>query len=196
VDHVRQGEPDDREAVVVTVTAAFANDPAWSFLLEDAYDRLAPEFAGALFDTRVNSEGVWVTSDLAAVAMWEQMGGDRPPAVGSEQIWKGFRAAAGESAWTRLTEYERAVDVARPTSPYWYLGVLATRPDRLREGLATAVMTPVLERADREGLDCCLETSTAANLRFYEGRGFIDTTAVHIMSGPPTWWLRRAPQGP
>lgn len=32
---VRQAEPDDRAAVIVSV-AAFAEDPAWSFLLEDA----------------------------------------------------------------------------------------------------------------------------------------------------------------
>jgi GNAT superfamily N-acetyltransferase len=194
VDVVRQAGPDDRAAVIANVAAAFAGDPAWSFLLDDAYDRLAPEFAGALFDTRVLAGGVWVTSDLAAVAMWEPMGGET--VAGAAPIWEAYRAVVDEPAWARLVEYERAVDAARPGSPYWYLGVLATRPDRHREGLATAVMAPVLARADREGLDCCLETSSSANLRFYERRGFTDPTAVHIRSGPPTWWLRRPPLGP
>ena len=98
---------------------------------------------------------------------------------------------AGASVWRRLVEYERAVDAARPTTPYWYLGVLATRPDRQGEGGASAVMAPVLAAADGDGIDCCLETSTARNRAFYERRGFTEVTDVHITGGPPTWWLRR-----
>jgi hypothetical protein len=51
--------------------------------------------------------------------------------------------------------------------------------------------TPVLGEADRHGIACCLETSTEANRRFYERRGFIEQTEVLIPAGPPTWWLRR-----
>jgi GNAT superfamily N-acetyltransferase len=96
--------------------------------------------------------------------------------------------------WRRLGEYERAVDAARTGPPHWYLGVLATRPDRQRQGLASAVLAPVLERADADGIDCCLETSTTTNRAFYGRRGFTQATAVHIASGPPTWWLRRTPR--
>jgi hypothetical protein len=54
-------------------------------------------------------------------------------------------------------------------------------------------MAPVLVEADRRGIDCCLETSTVANRRFYERRGFTQVTPLHIEGGPPTWWLRRSP---
>jgi len=192
--NVRVAQTDDREAVTAVVSAAFADDPAWSFLLGDDYDELAPLFAGALFDTRVSTGGVWVTSDVAAVAMWEPLGGDTPRPVGSEQIWKAYRAVVDVPTWERLCAYERAVDSVRPSTPYWYLGVLACRPERQGEGLATAVMTPVLQRADGEGVGCCLETSTSSNKLFYERRGFTQATPVHIASGPPTWWLARHPQ--
>jgi GNAT superfamily N-acetyltransferase len=107
-------------------------------------------------------------------------------------VWRAYRAEVGAAPWDRLREYDRAVDEARPSGPYWYLGVLATDPSHQRRGLATAVMAPVLEEADREGIDCCLETSTMANRRFYERRGFTELTPLHIASGPPTWWLRRS----
>jgi GNAT superfamily N-acetyltransferase len=195
IPDVGHAHPDDREAVADTVRAAFAEDPAWSFLLGARYDQLAPQFAGALFDLRVGSGEVWVTSDLAAVAMWERAGGERRPSEQTERVWEAYRAVAGPDVWDRLVEYDRAVDAARPDTPYWYLGVLATRPQRQGEGLATAVMRGVLERADSEGVDCCLETSTDRNREFYRRRGFSDETALHIASGPPTWWLRRAPHG-
>ena len=194
MEGVRPARRTDRAAVIDTVSAAFARDPAWSFLLGEEYDRLAPDFAGALFDSRVESGVVWVTSDVTAVSMWDRLGGDEGPAAELESLWRAYRATAGVEVWTRLRAYEEAVDAARPLTPYWYLGVLATRPDRQGAGLATSVIAPVLDRADGDGLDCCLETSTVPNREFYGRRGFTDVTDVHIVSGPPTWWLCRAPR--
>jgi GNAT superfamily N-acetyltransferase len=177
--------------VVASVVAAFAHDPAWAFMLGAEYEHLAPLFAGALFDLRVPSENVWVTEDLTAVSMWD------PPEKGDEMpgyaasIWTRYRAAAGEDAFARLTLYNEALDTASPAEDYWYLGVLATHPQRQREGLASAVLEPVLSEADRRGLPCCLETSTADNRRFYEHRGFTQVTDVVLPGGPQTWWLRR-----
>jgi hypothetical protein len=66
---IRQAHPQDREGVVATVTAAFAQDPGWAFLMGEEYERLAPEFVGALFDLRAPGGNVWVSDDLATVAM-------------------------------------------------------------------------------------------------------------------------------
>jgi GNAT superfamily N-acetyltransferase len=190
-DHVRPAARGDRATVTATVAAAFAHDPAWSFLLGADYDRLAPLFAAALFDLRVDAGNVWIAGDGAAAAMWD------PPVTGpessspSDEVWGPYRTEAGDPAWERLVEYERAIDAARPSTPYWYLGVLATRPDRQRAGLASSVMAPILEKADGDGLACCLETSTVGNKAFYGRRGFTEATDVHIAAGPPTWWLRR-----
>jgi predicted N-acetyltransferase YhbS len=93
-----------------------------------------------------------------------------------------------------MASYNDAVAAVCPSEDnWWYLGVLATRPERRREGLATAVLRPILRQADRLGIACCLETSTPENRRFYERRGFTQATAVALPGGPATWWLRRAP---
>jgi GNAT superfamily N-acetyltransferase len=189
---IRRALPGERSAVAATVAAAFADDPAWAFIFGEEYGRLAVHFAAALFDLRVASQNVWVTDDLAAVAMWDPPEGDGARGYG-ESIWARYRAIAGEDALRRLANYNDAVATVSPPEPCWYLGVLATHPERQREGLATAVLTPILREADRLGIACCLETSTAANRRFYERRGFTQATAIALPGGPPTWWLRRAP---
>jgi GNAT superfamily N-acetyltransferase len=183
--------PEDRSGVVASVVAAFAEDPAWEFMLGVEYEQLAPLFAGALFDLRIAAENVWVTDDLAAVSMWDppEQGDDMPGYAAS--IWTRYRTAAGESAFKRLTLYNDALDGASPAESYWYLGVLATHPQRQREGLASAVLEPVLSEADKRGLPCCLETSTERNRRFYERRGFTEVSDVVLADGPRTWWLRR-----
>jgi GNAT superfamily N-acetyltransferase len=189
--HIRRASPAERAAVVATVTAAFFDDPAWRFITNDEYERLAPHFAGALFDLRAVSGNVWVSDDLATVAMWDGPRRVDEQAQAAERIWADYRAAAGNLAYERLVAYKNAVAAAEPPDSYWYLGVLATDPARRREGLASAVLAPVVHEADQDGIACCLETSTQVNRRFYERRGFIEATKVDIQGGPPTWWLRR-----
>lgn len=190
---IRRALPDDRTGVVATVAAAFAKDPGWAFILGEEYEELAPHFVGALFDVRVASHNTWVTDDLAAVAMWDPPHKSDTELAHARGVWARYRATAGEDAFERLALYNDAVSVASPAEPHWYLGVLATHPQRQREGLATAVLTPTLHDADRVGLACCLETSTLDNRRFYERRGFTEATELLLPGGPSTWWLRRPP---
>jgi GNAT superfamily N-acetyltransferase len=175
------------------VTAAFAEDPAWRFILNDEYGRLAPAFAGALFDLRVACGNVWVSDDVATVAMWDSPSGENDRLQRAEEVWTRYRSATSEQAFERLLAYRDALAACAPAEPYWYLGVLATHPARQRQGLASAVLEPVLREAHRAGIACCLETSTDANRRFYERRGFITSRQVVLPGGPSTWWLRRAP---
>ena len=191
--YIRRASPAERAAVVNTMTAAFIDDPAWRFITNDECERLAPHFAGALFDLRAVSGDVWVSDDLATVAMWDGPRRVNEQAQAAEQIWADYRAAAGNRAFERLVAYKTAVAGAEPSDSYWYLGVLATDPSRRREGLASAVLAPVLREADQDGIVCCLETSTRVNRRFYERRGFVEPTEVALEGGPPTWWLRRPP---
>jgi GNAT superfamily N-acetyltransferase len=183
----------DGPAIVAAVVAAFAQDPAWAFILAQDFDRLAGAFAGTLFDVRVRTQSVWVTEDLCAVAMWDPPIKQETDREYARNAWSRYRALAGENAYQRLTVYDGAVAVARPAEPFWYLGVLATHPQHQRQGLASAAMQPILDRADEQGIACCLETSTAQNRRFYEGRGFTEASDIAIADGPTTWWLRRAP---
>ncbi len=186
---VRRATVEDRDGVIATVIAAFARDPAWAYITGTDFDRVSPHFAAALFDGRVGTGNVWVAGDCDAVAMWDERTAVAP--VDADRLWPAYRTAVGESAWESLQAYERALDSARPEPPYWYLGVLAARPDRQGEGLATAVLAPVLARADADGLDCWLETSTSGNRGFYERRGFTESVDVTVPGGPATWWMRR-----
>jgi GNAT superfamily N-acetyltransferase len=188
---VRPATLADVDTVATTVTAAFANDPAWSFIVGPGNDAARGAFARALLIPRIHRGTAWVTDDGAAVAMW-----DRRPTEGSvdeddDAWWGAFRAEVGEDVWARLNAYDGALEAVPPTPPYWYLGVLATHPEVQGRGLATAVVRPGLAAADAEGWDCWLETSTPANKAFYAGRGFTESLAVDIPGGPPTWWLRR-----
>ena len=186
---VRVATAADRAAVVATTVAAFAADPAWAFILGDAYDRVAPLFAGALFDQRVEQGTVWVASDASSVAMWDRPGGPDPRV--RDRAWAAFHGSAGADVEARLSAYDGALEAVGPKQPFWYLGVLATHPAAAGRGGATRVLQPGLARADADGLPTALETSSLANREFYARRGFTRSTEVSIAGGPPTWWLVR-----
>ena len=188
---VRRATPEDRDAVVATLTAAFHDDPAWEFITAGEVARLSPYFAGALFDCRAGAGTVWVTDDCRAVAMWDDRTRPHSEDLHPPEIWERYREVAGEAAWDGLQRYDRALHVHEPAEPFWYLGVLATHPSAQGSGLATAVLQPVLAEAAASGTDCWLETSKPGNTEFYARRGFTERIEVEIDGGPTTWWMRR-----
>jgi GNAT superfamily N-acetyltransferase len=189
---VRLAQPADRDAVVATAYAAFRTDPGWGYLFGADYDRLVGPFVTVLFDQRVRAGTAWITDDASAVALWDPPGGSQPEPGSTAR--QDFEELAGPIAWARLSGYDTAVHAAQEPGEFWYLGILATHPTRQGEGLASAVMTPVFERADADALPCCLETSTPENRAFYERRGFTRAVPVDLPEAPTTWWLTRPPR--
>ncbi len=83
----------------------------------------------------------------------------------------------------------------RPPDPHWYLSILGTHPDHQGRGVGSALLAPVLERCDREGVLAYLESSKAGNIPFYERHGFSVTGEVALPEGPKVWTMVRAPRG-
>ena len=79
------------------------------------------------------------------------------------------------------------------TQPHWYLMVLGVEPERQNQGVGTALVGPILERADRDGLPCYLETMTESNVRFYGGRGFEVVVHDSLPKGGLEYWTMRRP---
>ncbi|MDG4834506.1 N-acetyltransferase [Solwaraspora sp. WMMD1047] len=172
--------PADRAAVVDTVVAAFATDPAFRYFFPtDAdYRRQAPIFAGYLFDRRVGGGSVWIVEGGASVAMWE------PPATPAADVALDLPAEVTD----RLTAFDRPVRAALPATPFWYLGILATHPAHAGRRWGREVMTAGLREAAAAGLPAYLETATERNVGIYRRAGW-RVTAELTSGGLPVWVL-------
>jgi ribosomal protein S18 acetylase RimI-like enzyme len=166
VDHpqITLAIPADRHRVVSTFVAAFAADPAVRYFFPDdgAYPAQAATFAGYLFDKRVGVDGVHLADGGAAVALWDPPGGTST--VDALEL--------PADAQQRLDAYDAIVHHYLPSTPHWYLGVLATHPEHTGRRLGRAVMATGVERAHAAGLPAYLETSNARNVDVYRGAGF------------------------
>ena len=70
-----------------------------------------------------------------------------------------------------------------PSAEHWYLDFLGVEPRRQGRGLGKALLSPALERCDRERIPAYLGASTERNRMFYERNGFA-LTEVFDDAGP------------
>lgn len=176
---------------------AFADDPAWEWVLPNARRRqaLLPWLFRIAFD--VTEAETWTTAGpMTGCSRW------LPP--GRTQIHVGpmLRALLAtplrlREATARFLAYGRAVEAMRVASVperHWYLAGIGVEPGRRREGIGTALLQPGLEASARDRLPCALLTNTEENLAFYTRSGFeVVGEGRTPEQGPRAWAMRRKP---
>lgn len=109
----------------------------------------------------------------------------------------GDRAAVSQAADAVMAPH-------RPKEPGWFLETVATSPEAQGKGLGSAVLIPGIQEAGRAECPAFLETSSEANVRFYERLGFQVTADVQLpttvpapgaCAGTPAESLRIRPSG-
>lgn len=183
VTDIRLATPADLDPLAATVVAAFDHDPAFRAFFGTGHEfgRLALAFATDLLQRRIATESVWMTDDGDAVAMWD------PPAGTVETPPSELDLPADARA--RLDEYDARVHGAMPTTPHWYLGVLASHPRRRGEGLARSVARAGLDAAADAGVRAVLETTNPDNVTLYERSGWRVSAEVPDVIGIHVWIL-------
>ena len=99
-----------------------------------------------------------------------------------------FAEAAGERVDRALSFFVEMAEV-HPSEPHWYLEGLGTHPDWQRRGIASAVLAPVLDVCDADGLPAYLETQKESNVPFYRRHGFEVVGTKQLPVGAPNIWL-------
>lgn len=77
---------------------------------------------------------------------------------------------------------------------HWYLALLGVDPELRGKGVGSALLQPILRRADEERLPCYLETLAPDNIPFYRKHGFdVVRDNVEPGSGLRYWTCLRPP---
>jgi GNAT superfamily N-acetyltransferase len=195
---VRKAKPSDRADVLKTLTAAFRYDAIirYQFTDDATYDARAEAFFGHYFDVRLEGGEIFVAEDGAGAALWNPPGGNR---LGSEYVEAHWRAqvvpALSPDEIARYDAFREVLDAMTPAEPHWYLGLLGTRPERQRTGVARALLEPMLDRADDESMPVFLETGVPGNVEIYRRFGFAPIADEAVPDGPRVWGMVRKPSG-
>jgi GNAT superfamily N-acetyltransferase len=196
-------DPGDVSAAAGVLVRSFADDPGLHFVLPEAADRerLGPALAHAVIRYALRCGAPLTTSgEVRGVALWFPP--DAPAPTETDLAESGLVAVPdqiGLDAWGRFQRLLDHLDALHPRyapEPHWYLAMLSVDPAWQRQGLGEALLRPVFDAADRDGLCCYLEAPTADNARYYARRGFrvlaetdVPGSEVHV------WLMRRDPAG-
>ncbi len=169
----------DIKAAGETLARAFQDYPIMEYFIPDGQERkrkLPGVFRmqirhglkyGEVYTTSPRIEGVtiWFSSYTPHDTWWSNFISGRflvPFMVGMETMkrQKAFGDYAGEVR-KRVAPF-----------PHWYLEGLGVDPEYQRQGVASRLLKPMLDRIEKEGLPCYLETQAERNVALYEHLGF------------------------
>lgn len=179
----------DLDAVGAALGRAFADDPVMTYLTpklgdEERGRRLAGFFrAEAKQRSRLGT--VWTGAGNEGAAVWAPPGRWRTTVRDGLGLALPILRAAGPRAIASLGVLSR-MEKVHPKEPHWYLAILGTDPVHQGKGVGAALMAPVLERCDREGVPAYLESSKLENVPYYERFGFRVTEDLVLPKGGPT----------
>jgi len=186
-----------RIAATLTVATAESRWARWALPADGRVQRLTRLHELVAGHRGVATGTTWVTDEVTAVAAWEPPAG----AAGVPPLPADVAAAVAREVprlhgdrWPVVSATEAVVAAARPAAPHWWLAALATRPTARRQGLASAVLAPVLQRCDTEGAPAATEVHTWANVRWLRRFGFVVVETADTADGElPLYVLVREP---
>ncbi len=104
---------------------------------------------------------------------------------------RGFRILEAYDKVARRLHHDHA------PMPHWFLAAIGVVPEHQGKGIGSALMRPMLERADRDGIPCWLDTHQKTNVRLYGRHGFAVVECAAIPGHPiPIYGMLRRPRSP
>lgn len=192
----------DAERAGELLARAFVDDPVSVYMLPNAEDRrrLLPwHFGGIALYGALFGEAYTTAEPLRGVALWLPPGETEmtPERLETAGMNRGPEVLGADTCrrFMRVMKLLHELHAADMPEEHWYLAGVGVEPALAGRGLGTALLRPVLERADARGDLCYLETSEAANRPFYEKLGFeVLRQGVEEVSRVPYWTFRRDPR--
>jgi ribosomal protein S18 acetylase RimI-like enzyme len=178
----------DRDAVVATLVAAFADDPVerWLYPGEDEYRQHFPEFVAAFGGPAFEHGTVWKAGECEAVAVWLPPGAEPD----GEAVAEVLARTVAPDKHADLFAVAEQMDAGHPRFPHWYLPWLGTHPAHQNRGLGGELLRDGLARAG--DLPAYLETPNPRTVPFYERHGFEVTGTAQAGACPPVTLMLRA----
>lgn len=171
----RLATADDLEAIVETLTLAFADDPVWQPTLvrpTGSLEDVRP-FWRIMVQGALRYPHVWMLDGAAAVAVWIPPGGTEMTESQLAEMIELAEERLGAAGRDYLRRVFDLFESAHPhAEPHYYLTLLGTHPDHRGHGLGMALLRENLARIDGEGMPAYLESSNPRNDARYQEVGF------------------------
>jgi ribosomal protein S18 acetylase RimI-like enzyme len=190
---VRQADATEVARLSELLATAFQDDVGSLWLFPDANERrqFMPSFFECFVRTYLPYGSVYTTDDMVAAAIWA------PPGV-EQEVEDGLLAslmeAIPESHVPRMVSLLSAFEPVHPEESHYHLAFIGTDASRRSQGIGSALMRPVLELCDQDGIPAYLESGSERNRKLYLRHGFEVTADILLPDGSTAWAMWRQPR--
>jgi ribosomal protein S18 acetylase RimI-like enzyme len=169
----------DLDPAVAVMARAFQNDPLWHFLIRDPErrrDSLFPFFRAVLSLGIESQRAYGIGSSLEGVAVWI-FPGQAPVRLSLSVIGRFLRLSFSPFLFSvfkarNIFSHFQILQQHYALEPHYYLQTIGVIPEAQGKGLASRLVRPFLEQADKLQCGTYTETMTPSNVGLYEHYGF------------------------
>jgi GNAT superfamily N-acetyltransferase len=192
---VRSARRDDFGPLAEMLARAFYDDPVTCWFYPDDGRRMrhARRFFAIRQRQLADQQLIYTTPELSGAALWAGPGRWREDLRQSLMLVPMLPVLLPRIV--RSTQAVREIERRHPVRPHYYLSVLGTEPQQQGGGIGSALLGPVLQRCDADGVGAYLESSKESNVGFYARHGFAVTERIELPDGPALWLMWREPRG-
>lgn len=192
---IRQATAADIGPIAHTLSKAFHDDPVKAHLIGGksvSVEKVKPFFA-AFQKIQLPHGHVYTTPGYEAAALWAPPGAWKVPL---SQVLRNTPTFLKLYGWRLFPNLQvlSALEKAHAEEPHYYLEFIGTDPVHQGKGFGAALLQPMLERADQEGVGMYLESSKESNIAFYGRFGFDVRRTIALRNGPTMWAMWRDPR--
>ena len=182
--------------VADTLAAAFAEDRVvkWIAPVDARRLNVMRDFFQVGLERLWHPHGlVYVAHDLAGAAVWMPPG---PPPISEDEM--GEIGSAIAATYAEFTEsiggLVSKMEELHPREPHYHLPFIGVRPGSQGRGIGSALLRPMLERCDAEGMPAYLEATSEQNRDLYLRHGFRVIAPLSLDPGPTMYRMWREPR--
>jgi GNAT superfamily N-acetyltransferase len=196
---VRKATLADVPRLVEALAEAFDGDPPMRWFLPDESKRMRQmrkQFELFLRVIHLPGGETWMTDGKVGGALWVPPGRYPAPAGAQLRLLPSLIRIYGRSS-PRAVRGVRVMESNHPREAHFYLDTLGVERAGQGKGIGSALMRPVLDRCDREGVPAYLNAGSARSRDLYLRHGFEVTEVFELPeNGPPLWRMWREPTRP
>jgi ribosomal protein S18 acetylase RimI-like enzyme len=194
---IRKAARHESPRLAATLARAFDRDPQMQWVLPDASRRvtmLERSFDLYLRKLWLDQDECYTTDGVAGAAIWNLPVRWHLPILRQLRLLPAMTAIYRRSL-PRVVRAIATLESNHPTERHYYLPFVGVDPDWQGRGIGAALMRPVLDRCDADGMPAYLEASTPRNRALYERHGFDVIEEFELGAGaPPLWRMWRTPR--
>ena len=194
---VRKARDEEGVRVVGVLARAFYSDPVLTWFFPDDSRRMEQlERVFGFIGSKVwfPHDLTYTTETVAGAAVWIPPEQWRVSVLEQLRMMPGLISSVGLRDLPRSLRGFNLMESKHPRDRHYYLPVVGVEPQWQGKGIGTALLQPILERCDRDGVAAYLEATAPKNRACYERVGFEAVEEVTFPKGPPMWTMRREPR--